>query len=816
MISFLRKHKLVFLITLALFIVPFFWLKPNEMDLGGDSSRLYFYDPISYTFTTALYAVLPTGTGLIDSGIYSVLPQMALLIALKSFLHLPYLLITIFNCAKLVIGFLAVYAITKELINQKPNNLSSKPAEFASILAGLFYIFSRHMVANYDTALLYHNQVFLNPLMFYLILKYLLTKNVKYGWLALVVSFIFASSFGFLASPPFFAFYPLAIVFLTLYVKFVRKIHLPWKGILLGIFLFLGLHAFHIAPVTLDIFQQGSHVNTRLFNKESLSEQVGVFFGVLQLASIHKTLFLPSWYENLRLLSIILPSITILGFLWNKSKDRTMLLTGVFFLIALFLLTAKVTRLGVEVYSRLFYIPGFSLFRNFTGIWAYVYSFFYALLFGLALFYIFKKISLAHVKYLFVAIGLVIIVSGWPLINGTRANPVHFQSKNVKTAIVMDPLFEETLQFIKSISSDSKFLTLPFTDCCFQVLFGTNDAAYISPSMIGYLGGKSDYTGYAISAPYSELFFNLAKEKDYESFKQMLGLLNVQYIFHNADPKVLDRFPIYPFSPDYVRKYFPNNHKGYTTFVEKIGSKKIFEKGTYQIYQLEDKYFLPHFYSPNKIYFYDNDVNINQTFARASSFFPPRDVTQVSDDPRIIFVDKVWCKEAFLGQVCSESSNALNNTPRIFFEKINRAKYKLKIDNVSGPYILVFSEMFNTNWRLVDSEDGTKSSVSENAKTVASYFNGEVSEGQHTNIFLEPKTFETWGKREVAKNFHFEVNGYANAWYITPDQLNNKTEYELILELTNQRTIYIALPISLTFFVSILLWGILLYNKSRQ
>lgn len=828
----LKQHKLLVFIIIILFIVPFFWLKPDEIDLGGDSSRLYFYDPLSYTTISVLYSALPTGVGFIDSGFYSALPQMVLLIVLDSFLHSPYLLITVFNIAKLVIGFLAIYSIIKELISVRFDKASSKLSELASILAGLFYILSRHMVSNYDTALLYHNQIFLNPLMFYLFLKYLLTKDSRYGAVILIISFIFSSSFGFLSSPPFFAFYPLAGIFLLLYVTLIRHTRIPWKGLFFGSFLFLGLHAFHIIPIVLDIFHPGSQVNIRLLNKESLSEQVGIFYGILQLASINKTLFLPSWEENLRFLSIFYPLVIILGFLFNKKRDKTILLTAIFFLITFFLLTAKITQAGIEFYSRLFYIPGFAMFRNFTGIWTYVYSFFYTLLFGQAIFFLFKKLPIVYIKCIF-WIGIFVLVLGaWTFIDGTKVNPIHYQSKGVKTAIVMDPLFEETLRYVKSLPNDSKLFTLPFTDCCMQVLFGTNNAAYMGPSMIGYLAGKSDFTGYANAAPFSELFFNLARKKDYASFKQMLGLLNVQYIFHNSDARVLDNFPIYPFSPDYVRKYFPNDQKRYTEFVKNLSSKKVFENNFYGFYLLDEKYFLPHFYIPKKISFYSNDPSLNQTFARASSFLPSANTDKIIDEPRVIFVERQWCKTPSLEKICVQPIGALNNTPHIFFEKINRTKYTLKISGASHPYILVFSEVFNSNWRLVDpAKNGddliyriignfaTKivssfmSDRDNSEKKIVSYFNNEIIEGEHANIFLEPKTFETWGKKEIAHDRHFEVNGYANAWYIRPEDMEGSHDYEFIVEQKKQRALYVLLPVSLGFFMICIILGFVIIGR---
>lgn len=803
----IQNNRILFFVVVFLSIIPFFWLKPREMDLGGDSSRLYFYDPLAYAATSFLYVISPTSIGYIDSGVFSPLPQTALLIALKSFLS-SYMVITLFNIAKVVIGFYATYALVKELINQKDKSFS-KIAEYSSILAGLFYILSRHMVSNYDKALLYHNQVFLNPLMVYLILKYILTKNARYGWGALLVSFIFASNFSYLASPPFFAFYPIVFVFILLYVLFIHRITLPWKGIIIGGLLFIGLHAFHIVPVLFDVFSKGSHTNTRLFDAASISDQVSHFFGILQLASISKTLFLPSWDQNLVVLSIIFPITLLVGVLFNREKNKTILLTGVFFLITFFLLTAKIFQLGIEFYSRLFYIPGFSLFRNFTGIWTYVYSFFYALLIGQALYLIFSRINYKLLHYLFVVGVSILLISSWAFINGTMVNPVHYQSKNVKTAIIMDPLYEETLQYIKSISNDSKFLTLPFTDCCMQVLFGTNNAAYMGPSTIGYLAGKSDFTGYGISAPYSELFFNLAKERDYTSFKRMLGLLNVQYVFHNSDSRILEDFPIYPFSPDYVRKFFPTDQKRYIEFVQNLSTKKIFEKSHYGIYMLNEEYFLPHFYVPKNIVLYDNIPEVNQTYARASSFRSQLNTN--FSDPRVIFVENQICKNLAYKEICASSSEVLKNTPRIYFEKINRTRYRIKITEVSGPYVLVFSEVFNNNWKIFE-EQSPETRLSKNEKNI-SYFNNEIIEGDHKNLFLDSKTFETWGKTALAEDAHFEVNGYANAWLINRSDVGGKKDYELILELTTQRTFYIMSPISISFLAGFLIWGFVLFKN---
>ena len=198
----LKRNLLPVAIAIVLFLIPFFWLKQGEMDLGGDSSRLYFYDPASYILHNIFSSVSGNGVGQIQYGNYSQLPHVAMLLVLKGFLGSTYL-ITLFNSLKLAVGFLAMYAIIKEFLSINSNTHANRLREVSSILGGLFYIFSRHMVANYDVALIHHNQVFLNPLVFYLLLKYFLTTNVKYIWATLLLTILFAPNFAYLNMLPY-------------------------------------------------------------------------------------------------------------------------------------------------------------------------------------------------------------------------------------------------------------------------------------------------------------------------------------------------------------------------------------------------------------------------------------------------------------------------------------------------------------------------------------------------------------------------------------------------------------------------------------
>ena len=98
-----------------------------------------------------------------------------------------------------------------------------------------------------------------------------------------------------------------------------------------------------------------------------------------------------------------------------------------------------------------------------------------------------------------------------------------------------------------------------------------------------------------------------------------------------------------------------------------------------------------------------------------------------------------------------EVDNAVQAAPSVSFDKINPTKYVVHISNVKAPYTLVFNDSYNQAWRL--------------------HYNG----------------------REVASGQHYRVNGFANSWYIKPQDMDNQPDYELTLEFAPQRTFEIFL-----------------------
>lgn len=692
-------RNIQWILAVCLFSIPFFWLKPGEMDLGGDSGRLYFYDPISFIKNVSLYHFVPEGLGLAEPNTYY-LPYAALLAGLKFIFQSPTIVISIISGLKLSVGFLAIYGIIKEV---------TRSITLAPLMAGIFYITAPIMLGNYDKALTSHNQVFLNPLMFYLLLKFFMDANVKYLWIALWTSFIFAPNFSLTSAPPFFAFYPLSIVFLLLYTKFVLRKMIPWKWILVGGLMFLAIQAFHLLPQIINLFEPGSFTNTRVFDRASIMhEGVRYFTGILPLASVVNDIFMMPMNTYFAWVSVFAPFIIMFGFILN-SKNKVFILTAGFYLVTLYLYAAKITNVGVEFYKHLYYIPGFSMFRNFIGQWPSVYAFFYALLLGFAVQVIIQKSSNRKwIPYLGSTIIVLWIASALPFLKGETVNKIHTQSSNVRMTFAMDPKYEETLAFIRSLPDDGKIVTFPLTDAYYQVLAGKNGGAYIGTSTISQLTGKKDFNGYQIFGPFAEDLMKYAREKDYSSFTNILSQLSIRYIFHNNDPAIYEiGFPQSPYT--YMKTSFPQTQEGYEEFITNLPTKRIYANGSYIIYEL--------------------DASVRRP-----------EVYVVSGDT---------------GQIDTRFQTTITrNDPTSYTMVLDRKEIK--------PDSMVFNNTFSSNWKL--SVDGN----------------------------------------QLPESSHYMLHGYANAWWLTQDEFDNKNSYTMTLRLMSQKYIWAGYFISA---VSLILLG---------
>lgn len=755
-----KEHKLAIFICVIFFILPFFWLKPGEMDLGGDSSRLFFYDPLNYLKNSNLYNVVRDGIGSVEpewSYDYALIPYLTTFIFLKSILFSPTVLISFFNGIKLAFGFIAIYLIVREFLLGAYGGNRKDTLNKVSILAGIFYTVSQgsiNLTANWVTALTTHNQFFIYPLIFFFLFKSLITNKYSYLSIALLISFIFSPNFGGLESmPPFFAFWPISAVFLFLYVKIFGKKSISWKIIFSGAVLFLGVHAFHLLAQIVSLFDSGSFTNMRVFDKASMVQEGITLFGAYLWRGMATLNFLlPSPDINLRGISFLSAMIVLVGFVLNKKKE--FLFISIFFFITFFFTTANITNAGVEFYRSLFYIPGFSIFRIFFQKWLYVFVFFHTLLFGFAAYSITEKLKVRYAKYFFIFIFVFLIISGIPLFSGAPINKSVIGSTNIKTTILMDPQYEQVLQHVRALPDDGKILVLPLIGFNFQVFFGENGGAYLGLNSISHLTGKYSFTGerhFGVTGPnpYSYMVQKYAKEKNYERLNQIFSVMNIRYILYNADSRQYNQG--FSDTQFFLPESFPKTQSGYEEFLRHFPIYQIYKSGNYILYEFSKSSYNSTIFIPKGIY-ESNDI-----------IFDEKNLHSIS-------IDKNTCNRKEFKEICKGYRNTSDS--EVSFEMINPALYEVTISrkNPEEAILLVMQHTFHKGWKLVI------------------------------------------GKKNVSEESHIIVNGYANGWLLGKNEISKAKKITLFIKLDSQKYFWYGWAItsvSLIIVVALLLGSLI-------
>lgn len=764
-------------IFLLLFFVPVLWLKQGYVDLGGDSSRLYFLDPKSYLESTILSSIYPFGVRFEESQIMY-LPFVLILSFVRFFLS-SWAVITIFNGIKLSVAFISIFSIVRIL---QSNLLGKKKySQATAILAGLLYTLSPVMVwASWDKAIMSQNQFFLNPLIFLLLLNFLKTSKLKFILITSLLTVLFSGNFSWGGAPPFFSFFPIACICLFIYWLAVLKTSLPFKKIIVAFLLTLAMHSFHLLPTLIQLFSKSGTAFDRAFSATGVDSGLNYFLSTaLTVTPTKSWFFLPQLAPiafGFGYLYFIVPLITVIGFFLipkiNKNYKRTYLLFALFFLITFFLVTANVTFIGFDIYKSLFSIPGFSMFRNYYGQWMYIYSFYYSILFGLSLYNISAKLKNDNFKYLvYLAIGLLIVSSSMPFIKGEMIRKVLNPESSTKFSV--DMKFPEEylnfLKYLKKLKFDSKILTLPTTEAYYQMLSDGNNGMYQGPSTISYLSNKADFAGYQTMPPFSEIFLQNARKND-DDFLRLLGVLNIEYIFYNSDPNILKYFKFFPYQ--HVSDFMPKTNALYKEFIGKIPTDKQKIVGNYEFYKIKSKYFLPHIYSPEKVIYVS--VGKDKWGQYTSNFIK-------ESDKKIVYVDK------------NENIGPIINN-KIQYTKLNNTRYMVVVKKSKSNFMLVLLDQYSPNWKIYrwDGKKETKSLF---------------GLGNLKRLFAKP----------IGENKHIMVNGYANGWTINPNEIGSGKSQTLIIEMTSQRYLVLGIYVSFIAFFVCFLWlaMILFFNKNE-
>lgn len=199
-------------------------------------------------------------------------------------------------------------------------------------------------------------------------------------------------------------------------------------------------------------------------------------------------------------------------------------------------------------------------------------------------------------------------------------------------------------------------------------------------------------------------------------------------------------------------------------------------------------------------------------------------LTADKDQTDTSFIEEIKIEQVLVPNLLFKKEKKIESTklPKITFFKVNPTKYKVKIEEATTPYFLVFSETFHEGWKAYIKEFPIAKQQAplipnfqfpnSDGKVIVSYFDGQIQEGEHKNTFFDREIFANAFKKPILEENHLLVNAFANAWYI--DQPGS---YEVTLEFIPQRIYFLGLWVSFISFVSALGYlGIWLIKQRKR
>lgn len=831
--------------TIILFIIPFFWFQNGEIDLGGDSTRLYILDPIAWNNNIAYY--LNNSIASLEGFIPNVM-----IIPLNWFFTLVGYLIgkgsilnNIVNGLLLSLMYFSVYLSIQEVFKGLKIQITQNEI-ICAVLGGLFYAFSPILFYEsfYKAAYFVYGYA-IYPLMFFLFLRFANTEKFLYLVIILLISFIFSVNFSLFTIPWFVSFFLFIIPFVIFYHylqnSLTKKI-VAYYG--LFIVLAILIHIFSLIPEIDYLLTPKLGIANLLSEESSTNRGLNYFLSVAPFVKLIYNLtnqpqyFLSNnfshpqaslyWDYGIRFHFIyyIYPLIIAVGILLvsqlrNSLEKKIYVALTIFFIIFLFLMTANIGGL-YWLYESAFSIPGFQMFRSFYTKFAAVFVFIYALLFGMSLRLIFKHLNFDNFKKIIVLfLSIIILFQSIPLLTGKLINDVPlWQSDNVALPNKFNQEYKHLLSSIKDVQIDTSFMSFPLTNEAYSVVAGEHGGAYFGPTPLAFIAGKKDYTGLGSFLMFKTSLIKAIKEKNYSLFNNLMSVLNIRYLIVSTDNEFYNKFPSYPYSGE-LKELFPNL-ESIQQFLSEAKYQKLIDNKRYDIFvsKHQEKILPP-------LYIIDNIVvgNSVENILNSQKAFQSK--------TNIAFVNIKDIDSTLSKQIMRTA--AKNST--IEFKRINPTKYRVIVHGVKSDIFLSFFESFSSKWKLFpihyDSfnknytyEPRNKNSILNKIHTTSGkeleiyYDKGLIS--TKGNAFISKQyrrsiqnnnidngnIFATFNASPINEKYHFPINGYANGWLLDLDYLikhypesirkqsSGLYDIDLIIEFNAQKTFYYSAIVS--------------------
>jgi hypothetical protein len=478
-------------------------------------------------------------------------------------------------------------------------------------------------------------------------------------------------------------------------------------------------------------------------------------------------------FLSIRVFVILIFNTICLTSLFFIKKNKFIVIFSVLFLVCLQL------SLGGDslVYVFLFkYMPFFEMFRSVDKFYAFINLSLIVLL-AFAVRYSFERFKIKRsIKILFGIILLLIsIFTSYPLISGNLnglISPFTLPS-------YYNNFYQYDIHKLKNIEGNIYVMPLPELFSQFSWI-PFNHQELVNP-LINLLESPIIYDeNYNANLnPLEKVLFNKThKTFDLKStgYFYTLSLLNIKAILLQNDQ-------IKPSVSGVSDK----------VIVEKVTANadpKDFSTtkfGQFSLLQLSSKHLLPIIYIPNHLVL--SNMGLEETIDSAPRY---------SDNNISLFSYSNKDKLSSLFTFRKEGNLEISNntfSAHVTYKELNPTKYKITLNRVKGVFPLVFSQTFNKGWKLY---------INKSNDTLLSFLYPSIQESQHVL-----------------------VNGYANAWFISTDnicrskvscQRNQDGTYNLTLslEFLPQNLYYIGEIVSGITFVIALILIVLFWKKYKN
>ena len=594
-----KKINLV-VILLNLFVVGFllylpYYLFEGRLFLGGDDTRFYYAYPTEVLKSLALFSWINISS--LPSNIPNFHSMPFLMVAslldaiLNSKIHLFYFLFSL----PLILGFIYFQKFVRELIGKE---------YLISFTTALIYVLSPITVVSHISHFLTPVWLIaLVPIVFYYYISFIrrgknidIFKAVMWSIFLSIAYFAIVWLVGVLLPLLF------GVIFLFIFVENPLKKRL--KKTVIFISFIISSQLFWLVPFIMSMVYRGetdlggkivSKVVTDSFSPTVLATATGnIIYPLLtfyhrQIAFDYnwqlKNVFI-TYLDHVLPFSLIFIIVLFLGIIKYKqvlkgSKEKIFLFFFISFIAALYFFTVNIGFLK-DFFLLFSYIPGFSVFRNFTDKFSLGYIFIYSSFLSFCFFIIKKSFSKFYMPLLLAAI-IVVAINFIP-VKQIVNSPV-WTTKDVYQTVNLPQEYLSFAKKVKStISPTANIIGFPQNIASYAIITEDNGRnAYIGTSPFKFLTGVSDLSG---TSSYSTMVSNIIVEsvskKEYKNLLYILEKINVGYVMvTNNIPQELKTS--YLFNKNYL-KFQDKKLISSITDSELIRS----ENGSYVLYKLKN------------------------------------------------------------------------------------------------------------------------------------------------------------------------------------------------------------------------------------